>query len=250
MAAVTHDLPGDVHIAADTDVLMADLAAHLMTSAVKSVRDRGWFHLALSGGKSPEPFYVRLVTDPLYRGVPWTKTHVWMVDERMVAPDHEASNFRMIRETLLEHLPMRRRQWHPMPVEGSGPAKRYAAELRSVLGEEGRLDFAVLGMGADGHTASLFPGSPSLEERSAAVVESEGPGTAVGRRLTLTLPCLNACRQVAVLVTGEGKAAAIRTVADGHVVNEPDFHQIPMGYVNPHDGALNWFLDEAAASRL
>lgn len=247
---MTHALPGDVHIATDADALMADLAAHLMTNAVKSVRDRGRFHLALSGGKSPEPFYFRLVTDPLYRGVPWAKTHVWMVDERMVAPDHEASNFRMIRETLLEHLPMRRRQWHPMPVEGPGPAECYAAELRSVLGDEGRLDFAVLGMGADGHTAGLFPGSPSLEERSAAVVESEGPGTVVARRLTLTLPCLNACRQVAVLVTGEDKAAAIRMVADAHAVLEPDIHPIPMGQVNPRAGALNWFLDEAAASRL
>ena len=247
---MAHPFPGDVRVLADDDALLAELASHLLTQAVQAVRERGWFHLALSGGRTPESFFVRLVTDPLYRAVPWGHTHIWMVDERVVPADHDASNFRMIRETLLEHLPMRRRQWHPIPAEASRPAERYGAELTSVLGKEARLDYALLGLGEDGHTASLFPNSTALNESTAFVVESEAPGTVAPRRVTLTYPALNGCRDVAVLAMGVEKAAILRRVADGFAGTGPGIASLPMCGIRPADGDLTWFLDEAAAGRL
>src|SRR5690606_40064 len=135
------------------------------------------FHLALSGGSTPEPFYMRLVTDPRYRAIPWEQTHLWIVDERRVPERDDRSNFKMIREALADHVPLRSRQRHPMPVLEADPAARYEAELRRVVDPDARvprLDFVVLGMGDDAHTASLFPHSPALEETQKLVAVNAG----------------------------------------------------------------------------
>ncbi|MCC7406827.1 MAG: 6-phosphogluconolactonase, partial [Phycisphaeraceae bacterium] len=124
------DLPGDVHVAESHSELLDNLAAIMLRNAMRSIQDRGVFHLALSGGSTPEPFYVRLVIDPRYRLFPWPSTHLWIVDERRVPLDHEKSNFNMIRQSLSDHVPMRKSQVHPIPVDEADPAAAYERELR------------------------------------------------------------------------------------------------------------------------
>ncbi|MFW6060786.1 MAG: 6-phosphogluconolactonase, partial [Phycisphaeraceae bacterium] len=150
MAQSPPKLTGDVHVREDREELFDDLAQVLMAAAHRAVEERGAFHLALSGGSTPERFYMRLVIDPRFREIPWRDTHVWLVDERRVPLDDELSNFRMIRESLIDHVPLRRRQIHPMPVSDDNPAAAYERELRDVF-EQPRdvpqLDFVLLGMG-------------------------------------------------------------------------------------------------------
>lgn len=263
-------LPGTIHVAATADELYDDLALALMAIAVESVAARGVFQLALSGGSTPEPFYMRLVTDPRFRAVPWRQTHAWMVDERRVAEDDPKSNFGMIRETLLDHVPIRKRQVHPMPVLTEDPATIYEKELaeafelpppsapgpapgRGRVGGEAssgplpRLDWVLLGMGDDGHTASLFPGSPALHERWRWIAVNDGPGVTPPPRVTMTYPLLNAARNLAVLVVGARKAITLQRIASQLRTGGPDPEHWPITGVQPDSGTLAWYLDAAAA---
>jgi 6-phosphogluconolactonase len=165
--------------------LIDAMAADLLFQAKACVRTFGDFQLALSGGSTPEPFYRRLMYDPSYRDLPWKRTHLWLVDERCVPEDDERSNFKMIHETIVAHSDIPREQVHPMSAAKEGADAAYEQELRDILGwrEKGhdRLDFVVLGMGADGHTASLFPGSPALRAKGPARREELGAdGDAAG----------------------------------------------------------------------
>ena len=251
-------LDGEAHVAASADKLYDDLAMALLGVASDAVGQRDVFHLALSGGSTPEPFYMRLVTDPRFRALPWERTHLWVVDERRVPETDDLSNYKMISETLADHVPMRRRQRHPMPVMLDDPAGAYEQELREVFGLSGagadgaggkppRLDFVLLGMGEDGHTASLFPHSPALRVRDRWVAVNEGPGVTPPARVTMTYPLINAARNVAVLVTGEKKADTLRRVGR---LGGADASELPIGAVDPDSewgGFLTWYLDPQAA---
>lgn len=161
--------------------------------------------LVLAGGRTPRPVYARLA------GLPydWQGVDVFFSDERCVPPDHPDSNFRMAREALLSRVPAR---VHPMPGASCGAAS-YEAELRSLFGDgPPSFDLAFLGMGADGHTASLFPGDPALGERERLVARVAGPGHP---RLTLTLPVLSAARLAVFLVAGAEKRQALQRVLAG-----------------------------------
>ncbi len=252
-------LTGRVHIRDDREDLFDDLGMNLLQAATQAVEQRGIFHLALSGGSTPERFYMRLVIDPRFRALPWSETHLWLVDERRVPLDDELSNFRMIRESLSEHVPLPRRQIHPLPVSEESPAEIYEQELRDAFSQpQGtpRLDFVLLGMGDDGHTASLFPHSPALNERDRLIVVNEGDNVTPPPRLTMTYPLLNAARELAVLVTGEKKAEAIQHIA--HQLNTtPDPAALPILGINPlttqhatpdTPSPLTWYLDSAAAT--
>jgi 6-phosphogluconolactonase len=254
-------LTGSVHIGKDTDLLYDDLALAMFGVAQAAVKQRGVFHVALSGGSTPEPFYIRLVTDPRFRGLPWQDTHIWVVDERRVPETDDKSNTKMLRETLIDHVPIRKRQVHPMPVMESDPAGLYEKELARVFdvkaeaphGHAGllrgapALDFVLLGMGDDTHTASLFPGSPALSEQRRWVAANDGPKVTPPPRVTLTFPILNAARHVAVLVTGAKKQMALRLVEKQASLGEPDVQRFPITGVNPTNGELTWYLDPAAA---
>ncbi len=245
----------EAHVRPDTDELYFDLGRALLGAAQAAVGAREVFHLALSGGTTPERFYIRLVTDPSLRHLPWERTHVWLVDERLVPEDDPRSNYGMAREALLDHVPMRRRQRHPVPTGERDPAAAYEAELREVICGPGnaclpKLDFVLLGMGSDGHTASLFPHSPVLRATEALVAVNDGDTVTPPPRVTMTFPLLNAARQVAVLVTGGGKAAAVRRVAE-QLRKGPDPLNLPITGVDPDehgDGTLTWYLDAPAAS--
>ncbi|RME22262.1 MAG: 6-phosphogluconolactonase, partial [Candidatus Zixiibacteriota bacterium] len=163
----SHDLslPGEVHVAPDSDSLFDELGCWFTAIGLKAVRDRGVFHIALSGGTTPWPFYHRLLIDTRFRKVPWEHTHIWIVDERRVPFEDERSNYRSLRESLLDDIPTPQEQVHPMQVMSDDPAGEYEDQLKLAFDsptETPRLDFVLLGMGDDCHTASLFPQSDAI----------------------------------------------------------------------------------------
>lgn len=232
------------HIADTTDALYRAIADAFTQKVRDTLRQQARFTLALSGGNTPRPLYHLLATEYRHR-VEWNRVHLFWGDERYVPPDHPASNFRMARESLIEPLRIPSANVHAMPVEESSPeraAERYEGHLREFFGTMPRFDLILLGMGADGHTASLFPSTPALAERKRWVTVGEAP-TEPRIRLTLTLPVLNAGKCVYFLVTGIDKAEGVRSVL---IENAP----LPAGLVNPRGGELMWWLDRESASRL
>ena len=220
-----------------------------MSSA--AVAERGLFVAALSGGQTPVGLYEEMAAAG---DIDWKRTHVFLADERFVPPTDRRSNFAMIKATLLDAVPIPVRNVHPVPVKGRDAeacALRYAEEVRAFFaahgglatGEMPRFDLVMLGMGEDGHTASLFPGSDILEEKRQPVraVPPDGERTA---RITLTLPAINSGRNVFFLVTGANKAEALR-----RVVEEGD-QALPAARVSPYSGRLVFLCDKEAAALL
>ncbi len=244
-------LTGEVILRPDAEDLHYALACDLLLHAFNCVRAFGDFHLALSGGSTPLPFYRRLMVDPLFRDFPWKRTHLWIVDERRVPPDDERCNFLQISETLVEHSDIPRSQVHSMDALAPNADRAYEKELRDTLSwrEKGhdRLDFVLLGMGSDGHTASLFPRSPAIAEHRRLVVLNSGPTVTPPDRVTMTLPLINASRFVAVLVTGSAKRAAIERVALAAATGALQTEDMPILGVKPIGGALRWYVDHEAA---
>lgn len=226
-------------------------AAHLARDLVAFARDRlkraGQVHWALSGGTSPELLYGLLARLPDYNTQDWAATHVWQVDERCVAPDDPKLNFAMIRDALVARVPVPSTQTNAMPVDRKADgAEIYERNLRAALATtENRLDVVVLGMGPDGHTASLFPHSPALQERNRWVVLNDGDTVVPPRpRMTLTYPAICAARFIAVLVTGKAKHSMLRQVAE----DPTNATEHPIAGVIPRaDTRLVWYLDRAAA---
>jgi 6-phosphogluconolactonase len=208
------------------------------------------FSVALSGGSTPKLLF-ELLASPTFQGrVRWPSVQLFQVDERCVPPGDPQSNYRMIRQALLEATPLPEANFHRMAAERPDreqAAREYAEELGRVLrtapGEWPRLDLVFLGMGPDGHTASLFPGTPALDERTLWV----SPNFAAqlnSFRLTLTLPVLNAAAHVIFLVAGADKAETLRQVLEGPA------GQFPAQLIQPGNGRLSWLLDESAAHLL
>ena len=214
--------------------------------------------VALSGGSTPEGLYRELATRHLASApdktsdalsVPWQQTHVFFSDERYVPHDDPQSNYRMAREALLDHVPVLPDQVHPMPTDAASPAQAAAAyeqTLTKVFQTSlPRFDLILLGMGADGHTASLFPGTEAVQEQR-RLVAAPWVEKLKTHRLTLTPPVLCHGRQVLFLVSGASKADALDEVLDGPY--EPSL--LPSQIVRPIDGRLTWLVDKAAAAEL
>jgi 6-phosphogluconolactonase len=212
------------------------------------------FHLALSGGSTPFPLYRRLMLDPDFRDFPWRRTHLWIVDERCVPFDHEKSNYRQVKDIIVDHSGIPKEQVHPMLVEKPDCDVQYEKDLRHAFlyrskGHD-RLDFVILGLGDDGHTASLFPGSPAtLESLKAAngtpprwVLMNRGPKVTPPDRCTMTYTLLNAARMLACLCVGEKKQSMLARVAAGK--DKPE--DLPILGIRPVAGELRWYLDHAA----
>ncbi|MGH9869692.1 MAG: 6-phosphogluconolactonase [Candidatus Polarisedimenticolia bacterium] len=231
---------------------VVDLARHaaglFVSLAGRSLGARRQFAVALSGGSTPRSLYEMLREPQLAFQIVWPAVQVFFSDERCVPPDHEASNYRMVREAFLAHVPIPPDNVHRMAAEDPDPS-RAAAACESALRETmdrgtPRLDLVLLGMGEDGHTASLFPGGPEVEETSRLVTPSVAPDGM--SRLTMTLPLINAARVVAILVAGESKAGTLRRVLGADAHDEG----LPVQRVRPHDGQLIWIVDREAASLL
>lgn len=216
--------------------------------ALKAVADRGLFRIVLSGGSTPRRTYEILASEPFRESVPWKDVHVFWGDERCVPPDHPESNARMARRALLDHVPVPPGNVHPVSGD-AGPAeaaRRYESELRGHFsGQRPCFDLIFLGMGGDGHTASLFPGAPALVERQRWVVGAQGPSGGPPR-VTLTLPVLNEARFVCFLVAGGNKAKTLAEVIRGPGRSQP----LPAQRVMPGAGELLWYVDREAASEI
>jgi 6-phosphogluconolactonase len=244
--------PADVSVrrVADAEALARAGAEAVAAAAEQAVAARGRFTLALSGGSTPRPVYALLADPraPFRARVPWDRTHVFFGDERPVPPHHPDSNYRMAREALLAHVPVA--SVHRIPAEQPGASEAYEGELRSFFAlppgaEPPRLDLVLLGLGPDGHTASLFPGTTALDEWTRWVASPwvARLGTA---RTTLTFPVLNRAREVLFLVSGADKADALRRV----LAPAPGADALPAARVAPADGRVAWIVDAAASTGL
>jgi 6-phosphogluconolactonase len=227
--------------------IAADPAAAAAERIAAAVRRGG--QIALAGGSTPRRAYELLAAMDL----DWSDVELWLGDDRCVPPDHEHSNYRMVAEELVDRLPAERRPraWHRIrgELDAGEAAAAYEEELRAVFGEQAELpafDLILLGIGPDAHTASLFPGDPALGERRRWAVGVETPGMApLVPRVTLTLPVLDAAREVVFLISGADKADAVaRAFGDAP---GPD---APASLVDPDPGTLAVLLDEPAAARL
>lgn len=228
----------------DIDAVATATADRLIAAGQNAMRRRGRFVVALSGGSTPRAVCPLLVVPPRVRQLDWSRVEFFFGDERAVPPDHPDSNYRLAREALLDYLPgLRTENVHRMPADTpdmDSAARAYEDELRSVIGShDGRppvFDLIWLGMGADGHTASLFPGSAALGERRRWVVANWAPSIEAWR-MTLTFGVLNAAREAMFVVTGGEKADAVRAIRN-------DEADLPAGRVRAR--RTLWILDAAA----
>lgn len=230
----------EVHPGQDLPLAAAGLLAAIVQQAV---RKRGVAHVALSGGSTPRALFRLLASDEWRACVPWAQCHIWWADERCVLPDHHDSNFGAAYSLLLTHLAVQHIHRMRGEMENSAAAaQHYQAELRQVFGlgtrARPRFDLILLGMGADGHTASLFPGTAALDEQRSLVTTGWAP-VAPHRRLTLTLPVLNRAAEIIFLVAGPDKGPALAQV----FTSNPALPLLPAARVRPGRGRVRWLLD-------
>src|SRR5437762_13734560 len=223
-----------------TPNLAADAADFILEHAHKAIDERNEFRIALSGGNTPRPVYARLAV--IANGLPWESLHIAFGDERCVPPDNQASNFRMVRETLLAPAAVPEKSVMRMrgEIDPQIAAQEYEDQLDRMAAQRGepiyRHDLILLGLGDDGHTASLFPETTALEESVRRVVANFVPKLNAWR-LTFTLPLINQARCICFLVDGTKKAGIIERVLEG----DPQF---PASRVNPSAGELRWIIGE------
>jgi 6-phosphogluconolactonase len=237
-----------VRVAPDADALMRIAAEEVARRAEEAVGARGRFAIALAGGSTPKRLYALLADpgQPFCGRVPWRATHVFFGDERHVPPEHPDSNYGMARAALLSKVPIPPENVHRVRAEetdASTAALDYERELYQFFGGLPRFDLVLLGIGAEGHTASLFPGSPALDEQ-AHLVAAPWVEKLRSHRITLTLPVLDAAAAVAFLVAGSEKAERVAEILGGRGP------ELPAARVQPAQGELIWFLDAPAAAQL
>ena len=238
-----------VVIAVNAQELTSRAVECFVSAATESVARRGRFAVAISGGSTPREMHRMLAEPPSLAAIPWAKVHLFWVDERCVPADDPRSNFGTARKDFLSRVPIPEKNLHPAEGRSSPEkgAEDYELELiRFFHLEEGEFpvfDLVFLGMGADGHTASLFPGDGALHEEKRRVVAVRG-GIPVLNRITMTCPVLNRARRIVFLAVGQEKAETVRAVMSA------DIPGLPAGMIRPLQGELMWLLDQAAASLL
>ncbi|MCL4867970.1 MAG: 6-phosphogluconolactonase [Anaerolineae bacterium] len=243
-------MSGQFLVLENPEALAIEAANRFVTLAGQIIAAQGRFSVALSGGSTPEAMYRLLAQAPLKDQVDWKNVYLFWGDERFVPPDDPDNMWRMAQETFLSYLPIPPTNIYPMPTTGVTPAaaaRQYTQTLRQFFAPgPPRFDLILLGMGPDGHTASLFPGHPALtppDEQLVAVVNHapKPPPT----RLTLTYHVINQAAKVIFLVTGSSKAQAVARVWG----DDWDPIQCPAQGVNPRHGHLLWLLDQDAAAQ-
>lgn len=237
-----------LHVFPDGNSLIDELAQKVISIAQSSLQQHDVFTMALAGGSTPRPLYNLLGSQSYRRQIDWAHTHIFWGDERCVQPDHPDSNFRMTRLALLDQISIPASNVHRIKgeLDPHSACDDYHAQLKAVFGNDlPRFDIIMLGMGDDGHTASLFPHSAALAEQKRWVVPNYVESMDFWR-ITLTYPVINNARNVIFVVVGESKSRALNRVLSG----PSDPKQYPSQAVLPSDGNLHWFVDEAAASRL
>jgi 6-phosphogluconolactonase len=246
-------LSPDVRILADGAAIAKRAAQLLVEIATKAVSQKGSFDLVLSGGSTPKTLYSLLVSDlALHSQLPWDKMHIFFGDERHVGPDDSQSNFHMASEVMISKSPLKPEQVFRMKgeyEESEQAAEEYEQAIRKHFklsdGQFPRFDLVLLGMGPEGHVASLFPGTKALRENRRIAVHN-WVGKVLMDRITLTAPAINSAANVICMVTGAEKAQALAAVLE-HVY-EPE--QLPAQLIQPTNGSLLWLVDTAAGSLL
>ena len=242
-----------LRIFGEPSALFRAAAKLIVSAAPEALAASGRFTVVLTGGSTPRPLYSLLASDPQLRAaLPIDRMHFFWGDERHVPPEHAESNFRMAHDAMLSKLPLGADQVHRIPAEhpdAQQAADEYERTLRQFFGLEGgelpRFDLVLLGLGPDGHTASLFPETRALEERWRTVVANPVPKLGT-ERITLTARALNNAAHVVFLVSGADKAPALKAVLEG----PRDARKIPAQLIAPHAGTLTWLVDEDAAHLL
>jgi 6-phosphogluconolactonase len=243
----------EIQIFPDAAVLVHAAAERFVTLASEATGARGRCLVALAGGSTPRPLYELLASAPHAARIDWSRLHLFWGDERCVPPDHPDSNYRMARQALIDRVPLPAENVHRIHGEDEPQAAAAAYErlLRGFFapGEPPprSFDLVLLGLGPDGHTASIFPGTPATTEarRWAMAVEGDRPPRVW--RVTLTTVVLNAAADVTFLVAGADKSARVRQVLGGGGESRPT---VPAQLIRPTHGSLRWMLDAAAASAL
>ncbi len=231
----------EIVVLPDPEALAREATDRFVALARSAIAAHGRFTVALSGGSTPKALYEQLVAQP----VEWQHVHVFWGDERCVPPDHPDSNYGMAQRALLSHIDIPAQNVHRLKgeLDPAQAAQQYEAELRTVFGAQPRFDLILLGMGADAHTASLFPGTPALHEQQRWVA-AHYVDKLQANRVTLTPPIINQAAAVIFLIAGNDKAAALRSV--WHGPHDPD--RFPAQIVAPTAGRVIWLVDQAAVT--
>jgi 6-phosphogluconolactonase len=243
----------EIRILPDGAAIARRAAQEFVQAAASAVRERSSFNVALAGGSTPKALYSLLVNDPALRSpLPWDKMHLFFGDERHVSPDHPDSNFRMATEAMISKSPLKPEQ--VARIKGEYPdAEQAALEYEKALreyfklkdGAYPRFDLLLAGMGNEGHTLSLFPGTKALHPDGRIVVRN-WIGKLYTDRITLTAPAASNAAEIIFMVTGADKAPALKAVLEGPY--EPE--QLPAQLLQPKNGKLLWLVDAAAGSML
>lgn len=225
----------------DSASLINAAAEHFVATARAAIAKRGVFYVALAGGSTPKGLYQKLTTSPYLEQIDWARVHLFFGDERCVAPTHDDSNFKMARTAMIDLVPIPAENVHRMPTESGEPADvatRYAETMKEVMAGA-PFDLLLLGLGPDGHIASLFPETPALD-----VTDTLTTPLYVEKfdswRVTMTYPVINAARQVIVFIAGEAKAAIVKDINTEAVTGLPVQRLAP-------ENDYYWFMDKAAA---
>jgi 6-phosphogluconolactonase len=241
----------EIRVLASSQQLFQAAAEQFVNEAMQAVNQRGRFSVALSGGSTPKGLYT-LLAGPLQSQVPWQRTFFFWGDERHVPPDHPDSNYRMVSEAMFSRVAAPRENIFRVPAETPDAdlaAREYEETIRHFFqlepGACPRFDLVLLGMGPDGHTASLFPGSAGLQEKSRLVV-ANWIEKFKAYRITFTLPVINHAACVIFLIAGENKADALHEVLGTDSAGE----KFPAKLIHPANGRLIFYIDRAAAAQL
>ncbi|HEX5873408.1 MAG TPA: 6-phosphogluconolactonase [Pyrinomonadaceae bacterium] len=229
----------DLRVLNSKEDLARAAAEHFVSKSSEAVAQKGSFTVALSGGSTPKALY-ELLVDQFFDQIPWANIHFYWSDERHVPPDHPDSNYRMANQAMLSRVPVSPANVHRVISEkpAADAARDYEDTIKEIGGNP-RLDLILLGLGADGHTASIFPGSEVLDETE-RLVAAPWVQKLNAYRITMTLPLLNNGASVVFLVSGAEKAQIVKEVLEG-----PE--KYPAQAVKPHNGELIWMLDQDAA---
>lgn len=237
-----------IRVVPDARAMVAELSDLIIELADRSAQAGQMFSLFLSGGSTPKALYELLASESVRTQIDWRGVELYFGDERCVPPDSELSNYRMAHEALIRHIPIPPDNVYRMKgeIDPQTAATEYGRILRENFMDQGP-DLLLLGMGDDGHTASLFPQTTALEETEHRCVANHVPHDYIPAgtnwRLTLTYPFINRSQQIAIMVTGESKARRVQEVLEG----DEDIPRLPIQGVKPDPGTLTWYLDVAAA---
>ena len=243
----------DIRIPRDNEAWAEAAAEFVLEVGKEAVRKNGRFLIALSGGKTPETLYRALTSSHFADRFDWSRATFFFSDERCVPPEDPRSNYALAKKILFTPLNILPSQVYRMAGESNDPqaaAHEYEQQLRlatkTSLPAQPSLDLVLLGLGEDGHTASLFPGASILQDRQRVIAATRSPKDPLNR-LTMTLAAINRASVILFLVTGAGKAGVVRAILDPRTEGE---RQLPASLVSPEEGRLVWFLDQSAAADL